>query len=78
MVVVLPEGQVLLEELNDALGVAEVILFELVNLVESILEGLVGEAAGGGGRVEQEADDRGGDGGGEAEEERGCQGTGEA
>ena len=42
----LPEGQVFLEELDDALGVTEVILLELVNLVERILEGLVGERDG--------------------------------
>jgi len=42
-----PESEVLLEELNDALGVTEVVLLELINLVESILEGLVSEVAGG-------------------------------
>jgi len=42
----LPEGQVLLEELDDALGVTEVVLLELVDLVERILEGLVSELAG--------------------------------
>ena len=42
----LPEGEVLLEELDDALGVTEVVLLELVDLVESILEGLVSKLAG--------------------------------
>jgi len=42
-----PEREVLLQELDDALGIAEVVLLELVNLVESILEGLVGELASG-------------------------------
>jgi len=32
-----PEGKVLLEELNDALGVTEVVLLELVDFVKSIL-----------------------------------------
>jgi len=41
----LPESEVLLEELDDALGVTEVVLLELVDLVESVLEGLVGELA---------------------------------
>jgi hypothetical protein len=40
-----PEGQVLLEKLDDALGIAEVVLLELVNLVESLLEGRVSELA---------------------------------
>jgi len=42
-----PESQVLLQELNDGLGITEVVLLELVNLVEGVLEGLVGEVAGG-------------------------------
>ena len=42
----LPEGQVLLEELNDALGITEVVLLELINLVESGLESEVSELAG--------------------------------
>jgi len=42
----LPEGEVLLEELDDALGVTEVVLLELVDLVERVLEGGVGELAG--------------------------------
>ena len=42
----LPEGQVLLEELDDALGVTEVVFLELVDLVESFLEGVVSELAG--------------------------------
>ena len=39
----LPEGQVLFEELNNTLGVAEVILFELVDFVEGLLECLISE-----------------------------------
>ena len=39
----LPEGEVLLEELDDALGVAEVILLKLIDLIEGLLEGRVGE-----------------------------------
>ena len=42
-----PEGEVLLEELDDGLGVTEIVLLELINLVKSILEGLVGKLAGG-------------------------------
>ena len=45
LLLVFPKGQVLLEELDDALGVAEVVLLQLVNLVESLLESLVGELA---------------------------------
>ena len=40
-----PEGEVLLEELNDALGIAEVVLLELVDLVESLLESVISELA---------------------------------
>ena len=40
-----PEGEVLLEELNDALGIAEVVLLELVDLVESLLESAISELA---------------------------------
>ena len=40
-------SEVLLEQLNDALGVTEVVLLKLINLVESFLKGLVGELAGG-------------------------------
>ena len=43
----LPESQVLLEELNDALGVTEVILLELVDLLESILESLISKLTSG-------------------------------
>ena len=43
---VLPQGQVLLKEFNNALGITEVILLKLVNLIESILEGLVSELTG--------------------------------
>ena len=38
-----PESQVLLEKLDDALSIAEVVLLELVNLVESGLKGIVSE-----------------------------------
>ena len=41
----LPEGQVLLEELDDALGVAEIVFLEFIDLVESFLKGAVGELA---------------------------------
>jgi hypothetical protein len=41
----LPEGQVLLKELDDALGITEVVFLELVDLVESFLEGAVSELA---------------------------------
>ena len=41
-----PEGEVLLEELNDALSVTEVVLFELVDLVESLLESVISELTG--------------------------------
>ena len=40
-----PEGQVLLEKLDDALGIAEVVLLKLVNFVEGLLEGVIGELA---------------------------------
>ena len=40
-----PEGKVFLEELNDALGIAEVVLLELVNFVESLLESVISELA---------------------------------
>jgi hypothetical protein len=46
LVFLLPEGEVLLEELDDALGVTEVVLLELVDLVEGLLESHVGELAG--------------------------------
>ena len=42
-----PEGEVLLQQFNDALGVTEVVLFKLVDLVKCILETLVSEVAGG-------------------------------
>ena len=42
----LPESQVLLEKLDDALGVTEVILLELIDLVEGGLQGVVSELAG--------------------------------
>ena len=40
-----PEGEVLLEQLDDALGVAEVVLLQLVDLVEGLLQRVVGELA---------------------------------
>ena len=40
-----PECKVLLEELNDALGVTEVVFLELINLVQSRLQGGVREGA---------------------------------
>jgi hypothetical protein len=42
---VFPESKVLLEKFNNALGVTEVILLELVNFVKCILESLVGKFA---------------------------------
>ena len=42
-----PEGEVLFEELDDGLGISKVVLLEFVNLVESILEGLVSKIASG-------------------------------
>ena len=36
-----PQGHILFEELNDALGVSELLLFEFVNLFESSLESIV-------------------------------------
>ena len=42
----LPEGEVLFKEFDDALGVSEVFLFELINLVKGLLEGLVSKFAG--------------------------------
>ena len=44
---VLPKGQVLLEKLDDTLSITEVILFELVDLVKSILESAISELASG-------------------------------
>ena len=40
-----PESQVLLEKLDDALGVTEVVLLKLVDLVEGRLQGVVGKLA---------------------------------
>ena len=42
----LPKGEVLLEEFDDALGVTEVVFLELIDLVECLLESVVGEFAG--------------------------------
>ena len=42
----LPEGEVLLEKLDDAFGIAEVVLLKLVDLVESRLESGVSQLAG--------------------------------
>ena len=44
---ILPKGQVLLEKFNDTLCITEVILFELVDLVKSILESAISELASG-------------------------------
>ena len=41
----LPEGEVLLEELDDALRVAEVVLLQLVDLVESLLQSFISQLA---------------------------------
>ena len=41
----LPEREVLLQQLDDALGVTEVVLLELIDLVESRLEGVIRELA---------------------------------
>jgi hypothetical protein len=40
-----PKGEVLLKEFNDGLSIAEVVFFKLVNLVEGLLEGVVGKGA---------------------------------
>ena len=40
-----PESQILLEQLDDALGVAEVFLLEFIDLVKSFLEGFISEVA---------------------------------
>ena len=40
---ILPEGEILLEQLNDALSVAEVILLKLIDLIEGLLESGVSE-----------------------------------
>jgi hypothetical protein len=42
----LPEGQVFLEEFDNALGISKIVFLELVNLVKSILESLIGQVAG--------------------------------
>jgi len=34
---ILPEGQILFEELDNALGITEIVFFELINLVKSFL-----------------------------------------
>ena len=40
-----PEGQVLLEKFDDALGIAEVVLLKLIDFVEGLLEGAISELA---------------------------------
>lgn len=40
-----PESQVLLEKLDDALGVTESLLIDVINLVHGILEGSLGKLA---------------------------------
>ena len=42
----LPEGEVLLEELDDGLGISEGLFVNVVNLLESIREGLLTEFTG--------------------------------
>jgi hypothetical protein len=42
----LPEGEVLFEKLNDTLGVTEVVLLELINLVKGALEGVISQLTG--------------------------------
>ena len=42
----LPEGEVLLEEFDDALGVTEVVFLELIDLIKSLLESIIGELTG--------------------------------
>ena len=42
----LPEGEVLLEELDDGLGISEGLLINVVDLLESIREGLLSEFTG--------------------------------
>ena len=42
----LPEGEVLLEEFDDALGVTEVVFLELIDLIKSLLESVIGELTG--------------------------------
>jgi len=42
----LPEGQVLLEKFDDALGVTEIVFLEFVNLVEGFLKSAVSEFTG--------------------------------
>ena len=41
-----PKGEVFLEELDDALGITEVVLLELIDLVKGSLKGVVGKLAG--------------------------------
>ena len=38
-----PEGEVLLEEFNDALGVTEVFFFELIDLIKGFLQSFISE-----------------------------------
>ena len=42
----LPEGEVLLEELNDGLGISEGLLIDIVNLLKSVRESGFSELAG--------------------------------
>ena len=42
----LPESEVLFEEFDDALGIAEVVFLQFVNLVKSVAECLVGKIHG--------------------------------
>jgi len=45
LIFLLPESEVLLEQLNDGLGITEVIFLELIDFVKSLLESLIGELA---------------------------------
>ena len=41
-----PEGEIFLEELNDGLGISEGLLINVIDLLESIREGLLSELTG--------------------------------
>ena len=45
VIFLLPESKILLKKLDDGLGITEVILFEFIDLVESLLKGLVSDLA---------------------------------
>ena len=46
LLLLLPEGEVLLEELDDGLGISEGLLVNVIDLLESVGEGLFSELAG--------------------------------